>query len=128
MRCTDSALLAANAPTNFNDLAITATTGKVTVGTNDDKSGYSISGTQTTLDALNDITLGDILTTQMTESYASDGPAPTLAQALFLIQQSIGDCSISGTTLTVKQLNGSSTAAAYTLDDASNPTSRTRSV
>ena len=39
-------------PTNFADLAITATTGKVTVGTNDDKTGYSISGTLTTLDAL----------------------------------------------------------------------------
>jgi hypothetical protein len=39
-------------PTNFSDLAVTATTGKVTVGTNDDKSGYSISGTITTLDGL----------------------------------------------------------------------------
>jgi len=42
-------------PTNFADLSITATTGKVTVGTNSDKTGYSISGTKTTLDALNDI-------------------------------------------------------------------------
>ena len=54
MRGTDSALLAASAPTNFGDLAITATTGQVTVGTNNDKTGYSISGTLTTLDALND--------------------------------------------------------------------------
>jgi hypothetical protein len=30
-------------PTNFADLAITATTGKVTVGTNDDKTGYTAS-------------------------------------------------------------------------------------
>ena len=42
-------------PTNFADLAITVTTGRVTVGTNADKTGYSISGTKTTLDALNDI-------------------------------------------------------------------------
>ncbi len=55
MRGTDSALLAASAPTNFGDLAITVTTGLVTVGTNNDKTGYSISGTKTTLDALNDI-------------------------------------------------------------------------
>lgn len=68
----------------------------------------------------------DILTTALTEAYAADGAAPTLAQALFLIQQSIGDFSISGTTLTVKKLDGSTTAATYTLDDASNPTSRTR--
>ena len=55
MRGTDSALLAASAPPNFGDMAITATTGQVTVGTNNDKAGYSISGTKTTLDALNDI-------------------------------------------------------------------------
>jgi len=67
-----------------------------------------------------------ILTTQMTESYASDGVEPTLAQCLFLIQQSIGDFAISGTTITTKQLDGSTSAATYTLDDASNPTSRTR--
>lgn len=53
MRGTDSALLASSAPTNFGDLAITVTTGQVTVGTNADKSGYSISGTITTLDGLN---------------------------------------------------------------------------
>lgn len=55
MRGTDSALLAASTPANFGDLAITVTTGRVTVGTNNDKAGYSISGTKTTLDALNDI-------------------------------------------------------------------------
>lgn len=43
--------------TSFDmDKAITSTAGKVTVGTNDDKAGYSISGTKTTLDALNDLT------------------------------------------------------------------------
>lgn len=42
-------------PANFADLAITAATGRVTVGTNADKAGYSISGAKTTLDALNDL-------------------------------------------------------------------------
>jgi len=79
-----------------------------------------------TLAALNDISVSDILTTQMTEAYAADGVAPTLAQALFLIQQTIGDFSITSTTLTTKQLDGTTTAATYTLDDATNPTSRTR--
>jgi hypothetical protein len=77
--------------------------------------------------ALNDVSVTDILTTQMTESYAADGTAPTLAQALMLIQQSLGDFSISGTTITVKKLDGSATAATYTLDDGTSPTSRTRS-
>ena len=49
-------------PTNFADMAITVTTGKVTIGTNDDKAGYSISGTKQTLDALNDITTANVNT------------------------------------------------------------------
>lgn len=62
MRGTDSALLASSAPTNFGDLAITVTTGEVTVGTNNDKTGYSISGTKTTLDDLNDVSTADVNT------------------------------------------------------------------
>lgn len=68
----------------------------------------------------------DILTTQMTEAYNADGTAPTLAQALFMILQQAGEFSISGTTITVKKLDGSTTAATFTLDDGSDPTSRTR--
>jgi hypothetical protein len=68
-----------------------------------------------------------VLTTQLTEAYAADGAAPTLAQAIFLIQQMLGDFAISGTTLTVKKLDGSTTAATFTLSDASSPTSLTRS-
>ena len=76
--------------------------------------------------ALNDITVSDILTTQMTESYSADGIAPTLAQGVFLVMQNLQDFSFSGTTQTVKQLDGSTTAATYTLDDATAPTSKTR--
>jgi hypothetical protein len=67
-----------------------------------------------------------VLTTQMTESYAADGTAPTLAQATFLTMQSIGEVAVVSTTLTVKKLDGSTTAATYTLNDGTNPTSRTR--
>ncbi|MDH3981288.1 MAG: hypothetical protein OES84_00130 [Kiritimatiellaceae bacterium] len=84
MRGTDNALLAASAPTNFGDLAITVTAGEVTVGTNNDKTGYtastvtdktgySISGTKTTLDALNDIAATDVV---------SSGAITTLAGAV----------------------------------------------
>jgi len=72
------------------------------------------------------IPLSSLFTTQMSESYAAGGVAPTLAQLLFLVQQSIGDFSVSGTNLTVKKLDGSTTAAGYTLDDGTNPTSKTR--
>ena len=72
--------------------------------------------------------VGDLaaFTVQMAESYAADGVAPTLAQALFLIQQSLTEFAISGTTITAKKLDGSTTAATYTLDSATVPTSRTR--
>lgn len=84
------------------------------------------STTQAAITALNDIAVADILTTQMTESYAADGAAPTLAQSLMMIQQMLGDFAISGTTLTVKKVDGSTTAATFTLNDATNPTSLTR--
>lgn len=66
------------------------------------------------------------LTTAMTESYSTDGGTTTLAQALYLIQARLGDFSISGTTLTVKKVDGSTTAATYTLNDGTSPTSITR--
>lgn len=70
---------------------------------------------------------GDVfLNTQLTESYAADGVAPTLAQALMLIQQKLGDFDITGATLTVKQLDGVSTAAVYTLNNDFAPTKTDR--
>ena len=63
---------------------------------------------------------------QLTEGYAADGVAPTLQQALFMIQQMLTEMSIAGTTMTVKKLDGTTTAATFTLDDATTPTSITR--
>ena len=76
--------------------------------------------------ALNDITVNELLTTQMTESYAADGTAPTVAQALFAIQQFLQERSTATTTVTVKKLDGSTSAMTFTLDDATTPTSITR--
>lgn len=67
------------------------------------------------------------LTTAMTESYSADGAAPTPAQALFAILQRLTEFSISGTAVTVKKLDGSTTAFVLTLDDASTPTASARS-
>ena len=67
-----------------------------------------------------------IFTGQMTESYNTDGTAPTLAQAVFLILQMLTEKSISSTTLTVKKLDGTTSAATFTLDSATTPTSITR--
>jgi hypothetical protein len=76
--------------------------------------------------ALDDISVADILAAQMTESYAAKGVAPTLAQSLFWVQQVLTELSFSGTTGTVKKLDGATTAGTLTLDDADDPTSLTR--
>lgn len=62
----------------------------------------------------------------MTEDYAADGAAGTLNQLLYMILQSLHEFAISGTTRTVKKLDGSTTAMTFTLDDATNPSSTTR--
>ena len=66
-----------------------------------------------------------VLTTAMTESYNTDGAAPTLTQAAMVIMQMLTEMSISGTTMTVKKLDGSTTALTLTLDSTT-PTSVTR--
>lgn len=67
-----------------------------------------------------------VLTTAMTESYAADGAAPTLTQAVMLTQQVLTESSVAGTTMTVKKVDGSTQAAACTLNSSTAPTSITR--
>lgn len=71
-------------------------------------------------------TVSDIFGTQLVESYAVDGVAPTAAQALYLIQQILAERSVSGTTVTVKKLDGATTAATLTLNSSTAPSSQTR--
>ena len=67
-----------------------------------------------------------VLRTQLTEAYAANGVAPTLEQGLFAIHQMMSMFAISGTALTVKKLDGSTTAFVVTLNDATTPTGATR--
>ena len=67
-----------------------------------------------------------ILTTAVTESYRADGSAPTLAQALCELLAHMGEAAISGTTKTIKKFDGSTSAATFTLDSSTAPTSITR--
>lgn len=75
--------------------------------------------------AVSDITA--LLTTAMTESYHADGSPPTPAQALFAILQRLTEFSITDTSVTVKKLDGSTTAFVLELNDDTNPSSSTRS-
>ena len=62
----------------------------------------------------------------MTESYASDNAAATPVQMLHMIYCAVSQFTVSSTTITGYQLDGSTTAMTWTLDDASNPTERKR--
>lgn len=63
----------------------------------------------------------------LTEAYAASGAEATVAQLLYAIYSTVAQFSISGTTLTTKKLDGTTTALTFTLDDDTNPTSRVRS-
>lgn len=98
MRGTDNAILASSAPTNFSDLAITATTGRVTVGTNNDKTGYSISGTITTLDALDTAQDTQHSTTQSAISALNDfDPTTDTVARVTLVDTTTANTDMRGT-------------------------------
>lgn len=78
------------------------------------------------LQQIDPYSIQSLFTSQLTESYAADGVAPTVAQALLLIQQFLTERNISGTTWTTKKLDGAATAAVMTLNSSSNPTAITR--
>lgn len=132
MRGTDSAALAsvctegrlaeldaANLPADLDAVLVdTGTTIPATLGTP--------AGADMSADIAAIPTAAEILTTQMTEAYAADGTAPTLAESLFIIQQFLHEHASAGTTKTVKKIDGSTVAATFTYDDGTNPTSLTR--
>ena len=76
--------------------------------------------------ALNNVSVAQFFTTQMTENYAASGVAPTLAEAIFAIHQHLMNFVISGTTRTVRRLDGTTTAFTETLNAPSNATGLTK--
>jgi hypothetical protein len=79
--------------------------------TNNDKTGYALSATGSAA---------------LTEGYAADGAAATLPQLLYMLLAVLTEVTVSGTTMTAKKLDGSTTAGTFTLNDAADPTSITR--
>jgi hypothetical protein len=74
-------------------------------------------------------TAGDLYglwTTAMADSVPSDGTRPSPVQALYMAIQFLLERAVSGTTCTVKKVDGSTTLLTLTLNDADNPTSITR--
>jgi hypothetical protein len=62
------------------------------------------------------------LTTALVEGYRSTNATGSVRDLLYEILQSISEFTISGTTKTVKKLEGSTTAKTYTLNDGTTPT------
>ena len=75
-------------------------------------------------DAVRDIFEGYTLQ----EQYAASGTEGTPAQILYFIQQVFSEFAISGVTIDVKKLDGTTTAAQFVIDDENNPSSRARTV
>ena len=69
----------------------------------------------------------DALDTIVADSVPADGTRPTFEQALYMIVQFLTERAVSGTTLTVKKVDGSTTLFTETLNDDTTPTSITRS-
>ena len=86
--------------------------------------------TAAALTAMNNLSAAQVTTavlvSQLTEAYAADGVPPTLTQAVMLILQHLSESSIVSTTKTVKKLDRTTSAATFTLDSATDPTSITR--
>lgn len=62
----------------------------------------------------------------LADSVAVDGTRPTMAQAIYEMIQFLTEKSVSGTTVTVKKVDGSTSLMTFTLDSATDPTSITR--
>lgn len=95
----------------------------VTVGT---ISANVVTASALATDAITEIASG-LLGATVTEGYPAVGGDPTLAQLLSTIMQAVaGGLAISGTNLAVYKRDGVTTALLYLLNDASTPTTRTR--
>jgi len=68
----------------------------------------------------------DALQATIPDSIPADGTIPSVQQALYMLVQLLTDSSISGTTWTVKKVNGSTTLFTITLNDGTTPTGITR--
>lgn len=69
----------------------------------------------------------DALNTILADSIPADGTLPTLRQAIYMLTQFMLEREVSGTTVTVKKADGSTSLFTLSLDDGTSPTTITRS-
>jgi len=75
--------------------------------------------------AVTEIVTG-VTTTTLTESYSTVGSSVTLAQGVYLMMQRLYNFQISGTTINITKLDGSTSAAQITIDSSTAPTTSER--
>jgi hypothetical protein len=69
----------------------------------------------------------DVLVTDiLADSVPSDGTRPSIAQAMYMVVQFLTERSVTGTTVTVRKVDGSTALYTLTLNDGTTPTSVTR--
>jgi hypothetical protein len=66
------------------------------------------------------------LTSTVADSVPSDGTRPSVQQGILMLTRLLMEKSVSGTTVTVKKEDGSTTSMTFTLNDGTSPTSITR--
>jgi hypothetical protein len=65
-------------------------------------------------------------TYQLPDSVATDGVIPTFEQAIYMIAQFLFERQVTGTTVAVKKVDGTTTLMTFTLNSPTTPTSITR--
>lgn len=87
---------------------------------------------QTSLDTIDDLLDSEIaaitaaVTGTLEDSVPADGARPTIRQALYMVVQYLMERSVSGTTVTVNKVDGSTALLTLALDQSASPTSITR--
>lgn len=99
--------------------AVGSVTAGVTVTTNNDKTGYTLSAGGNTSVAT------AVLTSTMTESYSTLGQPFTLAQGIYDMHQQYSEQSIVTTTMSAKKRDQTTVAKTWTLNSATTPTAIT---
>lgn len=103
-----------------------AGTRTLTAGTNINGSTFTAIPWNAAWDAEVESEVADALATTIPDSIPADGTRPSVNAALYMLCQGFFEGSISGTTWTIKKVDGSTTLFTVTLNDATTPTGKTR--
>lgn len=103
----------------------TSGTRTLTAGTNIDGSTFTAIPWNASWDAEVQSEVDDALKASLAEGYRGTGATGSVRDLLYEVIAHMGESSISGTTKTLKKLDGATTAKVYTLDSATVPTSIT---